>query len=134
MSSVRKSRIGDNCADILHLRDRARPADAETLRVVDPGLAQFRERVVALHEFNDGVHTHLVSRTCNRPDFAEVGRVGEDVLDDDAVDLDEIKRQAFERCERHLGAAEGIEREAATDCRRSVDLGAVCDMLNPSGS
>src|SRR5665811_940761 len=94
------------------LRQRRRPADAESLHVIDADLAQFGDRRVSFDKFGDSAHADLLAGQHNRFGLGKGETVREDILDNDSVDLEKVELEILEGRERYLVAAnEGLNRE-----------------------
>src|SRR5579863_806465 len=95
------------------LRERQRLGEVKALRVIDADAPELIEHRLALDALGDGGDAERAADLADGLDHAAVDRIGGDVIDELAVDLEKIDRQRLQVHERRHPGAEIIEREAA---------------------
>ena len=89
----------------------------EALAVVHAERRAASRAGVAGHPFGDHVQAALVADLGDRVDDRAAHRVGVQVADEAAVDLDHVHRQVLQVAERRHAGAEVVQRDLAADAR-----------------
>ena len=101
---------------------RYRAADVVSLGVVDTQLCEQRKRPAVLYVLGDRPHAGFSANLTDQAHHLLVDPVVHKILDETAVNLDVIYRQALQVAERAVACAEIIERQFAAQLAQGCDL------------
>src|SRR4051794_19845520 len=97
------------------LHDPLWRGDRIALRVIDAEAAQHLDDLHALGELRDRLLAGEMADFVDRAHHLAIDRIVQDLLDEAAVDLQEIDREVLQVTERRQAGAEVVEREAAAE-------------------
>ena len=90
------------------VRDTLRFVDGEALSVINANIAQCRQGRLVFDEFRNGFLPHDVSNLIDGSNQLAVDGIIDDVLDEDAVYLEVLHRQALQVGERRQATSEVV--------------------------
>ncbi len=93
---------------------RHRSGNTVALYVVNAEFDQLFEYRFILDEFSDGFLAECMRHVDDGFHHRKINRIGEDVLDEETVDLDEVDRQTLQLGERRQTTSEIIQRKRTT--------------------